>query len=192
MSSRLELLVAREGGRILLRSPEVGFFTRALPHGALLGPGAVAGVLRSLGRSFELAVPAGIQGRIASAAPDLVHSPVGYGTVLYALDPLDAGSARVPEKAEDRETARNELVFRAPYSGRFWQRPSPHDPPFVRAGDVIDDGQTIGLIEMMKTFAHLAYQAGGALPARARIVRVCPADGAEIAEGSPLLELEEA
>ena len=191
MSARLELLVAREDRRILLRSPEVGFFTHALPAGSLLGPGAHAGVLRALGKSFALAVPAGVQGRVTSAAPELVQLPVGYGTVLYELDPLEAGAPDRAEKTRDTESARNELVFRAPYSGRFWQRPSPHDPPFVRAGDVIGDGQTIGLIEVMKTFTHLAYHADGVLPARARIARVCADDGAEIADGTPLLELEE-
>ena len=153
MSARLELLVAREDRRILLRSPEVGFFTHALPAGSLLGPGAHAGVLRSLGKSFALAVPAGVQGRVTSAAPELVQLPVGYGTVLYELDPLEAGAPDRAEKTRDTESARNELVFRAPYSGRFWQRPSPHDPPFVRAGDVIGDGQTIGLIEVNEAFA---------------------------------------
>ena len=192
MGARLELLVVHDGERIQLRSPEVGFFTCALPAGALLGPGAVAGVLHALGKEVELAVPAGIQGRIVSSAPEPVQLPVCYGTVLYELDPLEAGSAPFAEREEDPKSARNELVFRAPYSGRFWQRPSPHDPPFVRAGDVIGDGQTIGLIEVMKTFMHLAYHAAGALPARARVARVCVADGTEIADGSPLLELEQA
>ncbi|NOT31168.1 MAG: acetyl-CoA carboxylase, biotin carboxyl carrier protein, partial [Planctomycetes bacterium] len=74
--------------------------------------------------------------------------------------------------------------------GRFWQRPAPNDPPFLRAGDALADGQTIGLIEVMKTFTHLVYRSGGELPARAKVVRLLVADGAEIESGGALFELE--
>jgi biotin carboxyl carrier protein len=190
MCSTIELLVEEEDERVRLCSPEVGFFACALPQGALVGSNAAAGVLHALGRRWRLVVPASISGRVVSAPPELVLQPVGYGTVLYEIAPLE----KTPRRAhEDAESARSSgtLVFRAPYSGRFWQRPGPHDPPFVKAGDFVAVGQTIGLIEVMKTFTHLSYQAGRGLPARARIVRICVADGAEVGDETPLLELSE-
>jgi biotin carboxyl carrier protein len=190
MSQVLELLLARAGERIALKSPEVGLFTRALPAGALLGPHAAAGVLHSLGRRFDLVAPDGAAGRVVNAPPEQVLAPVGYGTLLYELAPLASAAldaARVPEAA-----ASGALLFHAPYSGRFWQRPAPGDPPFLSAGEALADGQTIGLIEVMKTFTHLVYRSGGELPARVRLVRFLVPDGGEVKDGGALLELARA
>lgn len=190
MSQVLELLLERTGDKLVLRSPEVGLFTRALPAGALLAPRAPAGVLHSLGRRFDLRAPAGATGRIVNPLPERVLAPVGYGTVLYELAPLD--TAVVPGAATGTAAGAAGLVFRAPYSGRFWQRPAPNDPAFVSEGDTLVDGQTLGLIEVMKTFTHLVYRAGGELPARARVARFLVADGGEVKDGGALLALEPA
>jgi acetyl-CoA carboxylase biotin carboxyl carrier protein len=185
----LELVLDRDGERVLLRSPEVGLFTCALPAGALLAPRAAAGVLHSLGRRFDLVVPAGAAGRVVSAPPERVLAPVGYGTVLYELAPLaDVASGAAPA-ASASPSASGALLFRAPSSGRFWQRPSPSDPPFVKAGDVVEDGRNLGLIEVMKTFTHVVYRAVDELPRRARVVRFLVADGGDVEEGGALLEL---
>ncbi len=189
VGERIELLIATADDRTLLRSPEVGWFTCALPAGALVGEGAVVGVLSTLGRAHELVVPRGVAGRIVSQRPERVHRPVDWGATLYELAPLDTSAAAV-ETEERGASAAGGAVFRAPYSGRFWQRPAPGDPPFVSAGDTISAGQTIGLIEVMKTFTHLAYTAAGELQTGARIVRVLVANGAEVNEGDPLIEVE--
>ena len=191
MPHTLELLLARDGEQLFLRSPEVGLFTQALPAGACFAPGARAGLLHALGRCHELVVPSGAAGRIVSERPEGVLFPVGYGTRLYEYAPFEAGEVRAAA-LEDALATSDALVFRAPYSGRFWQRPAPGDPPFVQAGDVLADGQTLGLIEVMKTFTHVVYHMGGALPARARIARFLAADGAEVESGAALLELESA
>ena len=190
MTKVLELLLGREGERVLLRSPEVGYFTRALPAGALLAPRAAAGVLHSLGRRIELVTPAGVAGRVVNAPPELVLAPVGYGTVLYELAPLESGVPLAAPPSGGPEAAAGALSFRAPHSGRFWQRPSPNEAPFVRAGELIEDGRTLGLIEVMKTFTHVVYRAGSELPPRARVARVLVADGGDVEEGGALLELE--
>ncbi|NOT31179.1 MAG: hypothetical protein HOP15_12085, partial [Planctomycetes bacterium] len=83
MSRVLELFLAREVERLVLKSPEVGLFTRALPTGALLAPHATAGVLHSLGRRFDLVAPSGAAGRVVNPPPERVLAPVSYGTVLY-------------------------------------------------------------------------------------------------------------
>ncbi len=134
---------------------------------------------------------------MVSSPPQRIHEPVGYGTVLYELAPLEAAHEAAPDRASGTSEAGARptpaaAVFRARYSGRFWHRPSPQDPPFVQAGDVIRAGSTLGLVEVMKTFTHLAYTPGPELPQRARVIRALAADGAEVSEGAPLLELEPA
>src|SRR5262245_6323439 len=119
MAQILELLSETDGERVLLRAPEVGYFTCSLSAGALVAPKALAGVIHSLGRRFQLVVPPGVSGRIASARPERVHEPVGWGTVLYELAPLEAGAASAAE-SHKTPAATAALVLRAPYSGRFW------------------------------------------------------------------------
>src|SRR5262249_24003377 len=132
-------------------------------------------------------------GEVVSARPEAVLLPVGYGTRLYELAPIAGAGAGASAAAQAKPASSSAaLVFRAPYSGRFWQRPAPNDPPFAREGDVLADGRTLGLLEVMKTFTHLVYRPGGALPARARLVRLLVADGGEVEDGGALLELEPA
>ena len=83
------------------------------------------------------------------------------------------------------------LALRAPSSGRFYARPSPGEPAFVKPGDVVSAGQTVALLEVMKTFNRIAY-GGGGLPDRARVTRVVPADESDVLENDVLLELEAA
>lgn len=191
MTQKLEFLVAKAGDRVKLTSPEVGLFTCALDRGQLLTAGTPAGIVRSLGRSFELVVPPGVAGRIVTDKPERVHKPVGYGTALYELEPLDTTSSVVDE-AVLGDAPKGAPAFRTPYSGRFWHRSTPQDPAFVEVGTVIEAGHTIGLIEVMKTFTHLTYTPGADLPARARVMRVCAPDGGEVTEGDALLEVEPA
>lgn len=188
MAALLELLLEKHGDALHLSSPEVGWFTQALPPGALLAAGMKAGVLQSLGRRFELVVPAGVVGRIQNARPEAVFHPLGYGARIYELAPLETARESLTTPLVDAPGAA--LVFRAPYAGRFWQRPAPNEPPFVREGDALVEGQTIGLLEVMKTFTHLIYRASTGLPARARLVRFLVAEGGEVKDGGGLFELE--
>ena len=186
MKTRVHLIVDRDGDRIVLRSPGVGWFSQALPKGQVLAPDARAGVLETLGNFSELVVPAGVLGRIASEAPERFNEPVEYGQVLYELDAFE-GSL---EEVEDEQVAlEGGLALRAPFAGRFWHRPSPGDPAFVEAGSELTTGRTVGLLEVMKTFSHVHYEGPG-LPERGKVVRVVPGDGDEVAAGDPLLVVE--
>ena len=53
------------------------------------------------------------------------------------------------------------VEIRAPMVGTFYRSPSPKDPPFVEVGDMIQSGQSLGLIEVMKLYTTIeAKQAG--------------------------------
>jgi len=190
MSERRELVVERQEKRILLRSPEVGTFTCVASEGAVLTPGSSAGVLHRLDVAIQLIVPDGVTGRVVGVPPQRVHAPVDYGEVLYELAPL--AQALDAEGADPLDEEPAGLVVHAPYSGRFWHRPAPKDPAFVKEGDILEPGRTVGLIEVMKTFTHLSYEAGGELPTKARIIKLLAGDGDEVSEGDPLIEIENA
>lgn len=72
----------------------------------------------------------------------------------------------------------------APVAGIFYCRPSPDKPPFKAAGEAISVGETVGLIEVMKSFFPLEAEIAG------RLVRFLAADGAEIEAGDALAEID--
>ena len=187
--STLDLVLAQEGGRQRLLAPAVGLLTQARAQGELLAEGQECGVLLVLGRAHVLRVPAGASGRIANAAPERLQAPLGFGDPVYELEPLGAALPR-PAQAQTAAQTAGALVLRAGQSGRFDLRPSPADAPFVKAGDVLAEGSPVGLIEVMKTFTQVVHRAVDGLPARARVLRYAVADGADVKQGQPLLELE--
>jgi acetyl-CoA carboxylase biotin carboxyl carrier protein len=207
MTRTIELLVREADGRTLLESPGVGYFTCALPLGRILVPGDAAGALQTLDVSRTLLVPPGVRGRVATEIPEPVHAPVAYGQLLYTLEPVDGESADVAAADDGRidgridgvdgvdgvdGSAASGLVLRSSYAGRFWRRPGPGDAAFAEVGDLVEDGRPIGLIEVMKTFTRVTYRSDAELPARARIARFLADDGDEVADGTPLVEVEPA
>ncbi|NLE61851.1 MAG: hypothetical protein GX616_26145, partial [Planctomycetes bacterium] len=65
-------------------------------------------------------------------------------------DPAGSVAARrAPARATpDPPSSRIPLV--SPMTGVFYRAPSPDAPNFVEVGDIVEAGQTIGLIEAMK------------------------------------------
>jgi len=57
--------------------------------------------------------------------------------------------------------ARHEIV--SPLPGVFYQRPNPEADPYVQEGQRINAGDTIGLIEVMKTFHEVKSEVSGVL-----------------------------
>ncbi|RMG19289.1 MAG: propionyl-CoA carboxylase [Planctomycetota bacterium] len=184
-------LARREKGRVRLAAPAVGVLRELAPVGAALAPGQVAGEFERLGVRCALVVPPGASGVVRERRVE-VPTPLGYGDAFLELVPIgelaDAG-----EEEHAGGGAAGELVLRAPQVGRFYHRPSPDRDPYVQAGDVLESGKTVGLIEVMKTFFQVHYGdpgTGVGLPARARVVAHLVADGDEVAQDQPLLALE--
>jgi acetyl-CoA carboxylase biotin carboxyl carrier protein len=188
---KLTLSLARtEHGKLELRSVAVGLWRGGPAVGDVVVPGQSLGELEVLGRMHRLLAPEGAAGRVVEALRDgSSRAPVDYGRVLLVLDP-EVGGALVGAAADaDQGVALGGKVFPSPMSGRFWARPAPDKPPFVEAGAEITVGQTLGLLEVMKTFNRVVY-GGEGLPERVTIKRVVPADGDDVTAGDPLLELE--
>jgi acetyl-CoA carboxylase biotin carboxyl carrier protein len=179
-------------GRLTLRAPAVGLWRGAPATGAVITGGSVVGQLEVLGVLHDLRVPEGARGQVvARHGDDRARIPVSHGDVLFVLDPEAAGEVMV-ESSASVGASTDGLFFRASGSGRFYARPAPDKPAFVTEGQEVSTGDVVGLLEVMKTFNRLAYEAGGAagLPERARVVRVVPEDGADLDAGDPILELE--
>ncbi|GLZ02950.1 hypothetical protein Acsp03_04170 [Actinomadura sp. NBRC 104412] len=75
-------------------------------------------------------------------------------------------------------------TIKATMPGVFYRRPAPDADPFVEEGAEVAAGQTICLVEVMKTFNELKAEAAGTL------TRFLVEDGEEIAMGQDIAEFK--
>lgn len=173
-----------------LLAPTVGVFEPSVSEGDAVASGGSVGTIEALGVRQPLIVPQGVAGRVtAMAGEGKTRAPVQYGDVLLTVTTASFATAAENAPRERRDDA-GSLAFVAPMSGRFYSRPSPGEEPFVRDGDVVRHGQTVGLLEVMKTFNRLVYQGEG-LPREAEVARVVPGDGDDVVQGDVILALAE-
>ena len=190
MSEAAHVLRVRPGNgdtRELL-APSVGIFTPTVAIGDLVASGQSIGTIDVLGVQRTLVVPDGTSGRVSQRLGGArTRVPVQYGDALItvATSSVTDVSSEASASGGARQSA---LSFDAPMSGRFYSRPSPGEPAFIAAGDVVTHGQTVGLLEVMKTFNRLVYQ-GDTLPEQAQIEGIVPSDGDDVVRGDPILIL---
>ena len=171
-----------------LLAPSVGVFTPAVTEGELVSAGQVVGTIDVLGVLRELTVPEGVAGRVTHrVGGGRSRVPVQYGDALFAISTTSMGDVTAKTSAVSADS-QGAPSFVAPMSGRFYSRPSPTEPPFVAVGDTVQQGQTVGLLEVMKTFNRLVYQ-GDALPERAKVERIVPKEGDDVVRGDVILAL---
>ena len=75
-------------------------------------------------------------------------------------------------------------TIRAAIPGIFYRRPAPDQPPYKNDGDAIALGDTVGLIEVMKTFTAVTAEEAG------RNAKFLVENEEPIMAGQPLVELE--
>lgn len=56
-------------------------------------------------------------------------------------------------------------TIQAPIPGTFYRKPAPDQPVFKSEGDTVAAGDTVGIIEVMKTFTPVIAEEGGTLVA---------------------------
>lgn len=68
-----------------------------------------------------------------------------------------------PDEHEDSDDSTDDehVVVRAPLVGTFFTAPQPGAPPFVSAGDTVEKGQTLAIIEAMKLMNPLLAECTG-------------------------------
>ncbi len=74
----------------------------------------------------------------------------------------------------------------APLVGTFYRAPQPGAKPFVEEGDVVDEGQTVAIVEAMKLMNHVKVDQGG------RVAEIVAKDGEWVEFEQVLLYLEPA
>lgn len=189
MTDRIVRTLVADDGSVLLLAPGVGEARDLLSVGDVVVGGREIASLEVLGARERLLVPEGTSGRVVERLlPGKARVPVGFGTPLVRIDPRSETSVASVDDASAASRSAT-LVFRSPMSGRFYARAAPTKPPLVSVGDVLETGHGVCLLEVMKTFNRVSF-GGEGLPARARVVRIVPSDGDDVARGAVLLELQ--
>jgi acetyl-CoA carboxylase biotin carboxyl carrier protein len=114
------------------------------------------------GRSEVQIVPAA-----ASIAPVAFAAPVaGPGAqVAPAAHPPAALVPAAPGAAPPEDEA-GLHVIQSPIVGTFYEAPSPGSPPFVKAGDTVENGQVLCIIEAMKLMNEIESDMAGEIVKR--------------------------
>ena len=110
----------------------------------------------------------------AAAAPVAVARPT-------AVEPVPAEEASPAPVADD---ASHPGAVTSPLVGVVYVASEPGGPPFVRVGDEISEGDTLFIVEAMKTMNPVRAPSGG------RVARVLAENGARVEYGEVLLILE--
>jgi acetyl-CoA carboxylase biotin carboxyl carrier protein len=76
------------------------------------------------------------------------------------------------------------FIMKSPIVGTFYSSPAPNAPPFVKAGDTVQVGQVICIIEAMKLMNELEAEVAG------QIVRAYVENGHPVEYGQSLFAIE--
>jgi acetyl-CoA carboxylase biotin carboxyl carrier protein len=117
------------------------------------------------------------------------HVSIAPGTPHFAVHPASptappSGTAPVPAAPAGKEAAppaeEGLHSVRSPIVGTFYESPSPGSPPFVKAGDPVEVGQVLCIVEAMKLMNEIESDVAG------EIVKKLIANGQPIEYGQEL------
>lgn len=108
------------------------------------------------------------------AAPAMLHAPAAAPTAMLA-------PAAPPAPVD---VASNPGTVKSPMVGVCYLLPEPGAPAFAKVGDTVAEGQTLCLIEAMKTFNPVKAPRAG------KVTQIIVENGAPVEYGEPLLVIE--
>ena len=120
--------------------------------------------------------------RLSATAPVAPAAPaVAMQMAAPAAQP--GAPAAVPaEVAED--PAKHPGAVTSPMVGTAYLQPEPGSDAFVKVGDSVTEGQTLLIVEAMKTMNHIPAPKAGT------VKRILVEDGAAVEYGTPLVIIE--
>ncbi len=117
--------------------------------------------------------------RVARAAPQLVAAAPAVPAA-----PAAAPAPAAEPAAAEADFAHHPGAVLSPMVGIAYLTPEPSAPPFVTVGQQVSAGQTLLLIEAMKTFNQIKAPKAGS------VARILVASGEPVEYGQPLMVIE--
>jgi acetyl-CoA carboxylase biotin carboxyl carrier protein len=143
----------------------------------------LADILTDTGLSEIEVEHAGLKIRVAktlTAAPVQVAMPAQ----VPALAPAAAHAPAAASVAEAPPARAKGDTVNSPMVGTVYLQPQPDADPFVKVGDTVQAGQTLFIVEAMKTMNPIPAPKGG------RIVEILVSDAQPVEFGEPLAVIE--
>jgi acetyl-CoA carboxylase biotin carboxyl carrier protein len=143
----------------------------------------LAGILNDTGLT-EIEVERGdLRIRVARSLTAAVAAPVHLAPAPVAAAPAPVAGAPAAAAPAPVAEMRGEQI-KSPMVGTVYLQPQPGSPPFVQVGDTVEEGQTLVLIEAMKTMNPIPAPRAG------RIVAMLVSDSQPVEFGEPLAVIE--
>ncbi|MBI3973825.1 MAG: biotin carboxyl carrier domain-containing protein [Chloroflexi bacterium] len=93
------------------------------------------------------------------------------------------GTGRLAEAAASAAQDEHLAAVNAPLAGVFYAAPAPGEPPYVREGDEVEQGQVVALIEAMKVFNEIYAEVAGT------VVQILVTTGQLVQTGQTLIRI---
>jgi len=108
------------------------------------------------------------RGGVAMAAAPVMHAPVAHAAVA-------------PTVETPKPSGPNPGAVPSPMVGTVYVSPEPGKPPFVSVGSTVKEGDTLMIVEAMKTMNPITAPKGG------KVSEICIANGQPVEFGQTLL-----
>jgi len=147
----------------------------------------LADILKDTGLSEIEVEHAGLKIRVAreltvaAAATQYVQAPAAPA---YAPAPAPAAAAPVAEAAAPAPAAQTGEAVKSPMVGTVYLSPQPGADAFIKVGDTVSAGQTLLIVEAMKTMNPISAPKAG------KVVEILVADAQPVEFGEPLVIVE--
>lgn len=119
-----------------------------------------------------------------SAAPVAMQMPVAAPAAATPAPASTSAAAAVVTPGDVSDPASLPGAVTSPMVGTVYLSAEPGADPFVRVGDVIKEGDTLLIVEAMKTMNQIPAPTSGT------IKRILVEDGAPVEFGAPLMVVE--
>lgn len=147
----------------------------------------LADILKDTGLSEIEVEHAGLKIRVAreltvaAAATTYVQAPQAYAPQAPALAAAPVAEAAAPAAPAAR--AAGDLV-KSPMVGTVYMSPQPGADAFIKVGDTVTAGQTLLIVEAMKTMNPISAPKAG------KVVEILVGDAQPVEFGEPLVVIE--
>jgi len=107
-----------------------------------------------------------IRRAICAAPQEVLLAPQAYPAAVPASVPQPAAELPVKEKEREKPADPNLVLVKSPIVGTFYEGPSPGAAPFVRAGERVQPGKVLCIIESMKLMNEIEAEVSGIIESK--------------------------
>jgi len=143
----------------------------------------LAGILNDTGLTEIEVEHEGLKIRVART---LTAATVQYAAAPQHPAPLAAAPMATSDPASGSAAAKpaHGDAIKSPMVGTIYLQPQPDSPAFVKVGDTVAEGQTLMIVEAMKTMNPIPATRAG------KILEILVKDGQPVEFGEPLVVIE--